>query len=229
LNCVRLEEVANSLREERSSIVLAAKRYRSLGIGKMSGIGPASPSEAQSIVVRKGIRKPEYRSNKVFNAAWSTYGLKRRNSPQLSAGTEVQVSAKPRILRRSLFLVFSKFRRGLSSRGSSLFLLAFKTGIGRGWDPNPKHPPTSGRASSWRRRGVEGGCPCALHSLCRFNARPFGDQGRLGRGSDVQIAQICVRRASGYERLHAALFLLFQTLARCLNVSASSGLSLRML
>ena len=52
----------------------------------ISAFGPPSPSEAQSMVDRKGIRKHSYRSNKVFKATWSGFGLSQKCSPFFTLG-----------------------------------------------------------------------------------------------------------------------------------------------
>jgi hypothetical protein len=51
-------------------------RMRAFSAGWESAVGPPSPSEAQSIVVRKAIKKRAHRSNKIFSAAKSAAGLK---------------------------------------------------------------------------------------------------------------------------------------------------------
>ena len=48
LNCVRLEQVANGLREERSSIVVAAKRYRPLAFVRCLELAPNAISRSRN-------------------------------------------------------------------------------------------------------------------------------------------------------------------------------------
>ena len=53
----------------------------------ISAFGPPSPSEAQSMVDRKGIRKRSYRSNKVFKATWSGFDVVDGSLPRTAVGS----------------------------------------------------------------------------------------------------------------------------------------------